>query len=285
VRITVTGVNDDPVASDAFYQPPENSVFEKDAAQGLAWLITDIDQDNLAFTVVTNPAHGQLAVNADGSYSYTPNTNFNLTDFFTYRANDGTVDSNVGTVTLQVDTDYSWYNYREPLDVNDDESVTPLDALWIINTMNSQGSHPLAKARPEGIVKPFLDVNRDAHATPLDALWVINYLNQRAGGEGEAPAEATAAAVVMDWPGIHKARIKRIDQSKTSISQPGTSPHLDNTPYYQRVDEALQSIRRPARGSQLSDTDADTERDELFEQSDWLEDLGEDLFGQPGSRH
>ena len=281
VRITVTGVNDDPVASDASYQPPENSVFEKDAAQGLASLIMDIDQDNLAFSVVAGPNDGQLVLNEDGSFHYTPDTNFNRTDSFTYRANDGTVDSNIGTVTLQVDTDYSWYNCRGPLDVNDDESVTPLDALWIINTMNSQGSHPLAKARPEGIVKPFLDVNRDAFATPLDALWVINYLNQRASGEGEGSAEATVATGMMDWPGMHKARIKRIDETRSHISQPAINPHLDNTPYYQRVDQTLDALTRPARRSQSSASDLD----DLFEQSDWLEDLGEDLFGQTGSRH
>ena len=262
---------------DTTYRPLDNVRLDND----LATLVTDVDQDTLTFTVVTHSAHGELVVNTNGSYSYTPDHNFNLTDFFTYRANDGTGDSNIGTVTLQVDTDYSWYNCQDPRDVNDDNSVTPLDVLWIINSINSKGSHPLAKTRPEGIAKPFLDVNRDAYATPLDVLWVINYLNQRAGGEGEGSTESTAAIEVMDWPEMHKARIKPIDEASSRISQHAINPCLDNTPYYQRVDQTLDTLMRPTRRSQSSDAN----RDELFEDSQWLEDLSEGLFGQTDSRH
>ena len=48
------------------------------------------------------PANGTLTLNADGSFTYTPNANFNGTDSFTYQANDGTADSNVATVTITV---------------------------------------------------------------------------------------------------------------------------------------------------------------------------------------
>ena len=41
-------------------------------------------------------------VNADGSYTYTPNPNFNGTDSFTFTANDGTAGSNTATVTMTV---------------------------------------------------------------------------------------------------------------------------------------------------------------------------------------
>ena len=43
-----------------------------------------------------------MTLNADGSFTYTPNANFNGTDSFTYKANDGTADSNVATVTITV---------------------------------------------------------------------------------------------------------------------------------------------------------------------------------------
>ena len=52
---------------------------------------------------MTGPAHGDAArCNADGSFTYTPAANFNGTDSFTYKANDGTADSNVATVTITV---------------------------------------------------------------------------------------------------------------------------------------------------------------------------------------
>ncbi len=39
--------------------------------------------------LVDTPQHGTLTLNADGSFSYTPDANFNGTDSFTYKANDG----------------------------------------------------------------------------------------------------------------------------------------------------------------------------------------------------
>ncbi|NEU06753.1 hypothetical protein GZH53_00350, partial [Flavihumibacter sp. R14] len=39
---------------------------------------------------------------ADGSFTYTPNANFNGTDSFTYKVSDGTLESNIATVTLTV---------------------------------------------------------------------------------------------------------------------------------------------------------------------------------------
>ena len=53
-------------------------------------------------SVVTGPANGTLSINSDGSFSYTPNANFNGIDTFTYKANDGSVDSNLATVTITV---------------------------------------------------------------------------------------------------------------------------------------------------------------------------------------
>ena len=279
-QVDVTPVNDLPIAGDATYRPLDNTRLDKNQVTGLATLVTDIDEDALTFSVVAGPSDGQLVLNEDGSFHYTPSSNFNRNDFFTYVANDGTVDSNIGTVTLKIDTDYTWYNCREPRDVNADNLVTPLDALWIINTINNLGSQPLTKIRTEGIVKPFLDVNRDAQSTPLDALWIINYLNQRSFGEGEGTSETPAASLAMD-PLMSEQVIpgERFEHTSHPVTTDGTSsnqPVVDNTPYWQRVDETFDSIIRTARRSQLSDAATDRDRDDLFEQSDWLDFLGKD---------
>ena len=87
-------------------------------------------------------------------------------------------------------------NSLNPLDVNNDGSVSPIDALIVINQLNT-GKQPLrvsALATP-----PFYDVSGDNFVSPVDALTVINYLNSHhngAGGEGEG--EATDAALVGD---------------------------------------------------------------------------------------
>ena len=57
---------------------------------------------SLTAVVVSQPASGSLTLNANGSFTYTPNANFNGTDSFTYTARDGTSVSNVATVTIAV---------------------------------------------------------------------------------------------------------------------------------------------------------------------------------------
>src|SRR5262249_51634085 len=63
---------------------------------------TDIENDPLSAILVAGPAHGTLSLNADGSFVYTPTPGFRGTDTFTYKANDGQLDSNVATVTITV---------------------------------------------------------------------------------------------------------------------------------------------------------------------------------------
>lgn len=64
---------------------------------------TDADENPLTATVVDQPRHGILVQNPNGTFTYTPAANFNGTDSFTYRANDGQADSaNVATVSLTV---------------------------------------------------------------------------------------------------------------------------------------------------------------------------------------
>ena len=70
-------------------------------------------------------------------------------------------------------------------DINQDGAVTPLDALNIINSLNTNGSRELAEGE-ELSYDNRLDVNRDEYITPLDALSIINYLNNRSEVMGEA---------------------------------------------------------------------------------------------------
>ena len=62
----------------------------------------DPDGDPLTAVLVTGPSHGSVTVNANGSFSYTPAADYAGGDSFSYRASDGTLTSNVATVTLTV---------------------------------------------------------------------------------------------------------------------------------------------------------------------------------------
>src|SRR5262249_22030131 len=52
--------------------------------------------------VIGGPSHGSLTLNPDGSFTYTPASGYSRPDSLTYKANDGTFDSNLATVSLTV---------------------------------------------------------------------------------------------------------------------------------------------------------------------------------------
>jgi VCBS repeat-containing protein len=88
-------VNSPPVATDS------SAATIEDGSAFSPLNATDAEGSPLSYTLVTQPAHGQLSGNAP-SYIYTPAPNFEGTDQFTFKASDGTDDSNVATVTLYV---------------------------------------------------------------------------------------------------------------------------------------------------------------------------------------
>jgi len=101
VSVTVTAVNDAPVAVNDSYSTNQGNVLTVNAP-GVLSNDTDVDSANLTAARVTGPANGQLTLNANGSFTYTPNAGFSGSDSFTYKANDGSVDSNTATVTITV---------------------------------------------------------------------------------------------------------------------------------------------------------------------------------------
>lgn len=64
---------------------------------------TDADGNTLTFSKATDPTHGTVTVNAaTGEYTYTPAANYNGSDSFTFKVNDGTVDSVAASVSLTI---------------------------------------------------------------------------------------------------------------------------------------------------------------------------------------
>ena len=94
--------NRPPVANDDTY----NTQFQTQltiAAPGVLANDTDDDFDTLTAALDTGPSFASsFNLSADGSFTYIPNIAFFGTDSFTYMANDGTDDSNMATVTINV---------------------------------------------------------------------------------------------------------------------------------------------------------------------------------------
>lgn len=64
---------------------------------------TDPDHESLTYAVVTQPTHGTVQYSTrGGSYTYTPSSNYIGSDSFTFKVNDGHVDSNTATISITV---------------------------------------------------------------------------------------------------------------------------------------------------------------------------------------
>lgn len=95
VTINITPVNDAPVA-----QSQSLSVAE-DATLSLLLVGTDVEGSSLSYTIVTPPQHGTL-INPAPNLIYLPDLNYNGPDSFTFRVNDGALDSATATVSITV---------------------------------------------------------------------------------------------------------------------------------------------------------------------------------------
>jgi VCBS repeat-containing protein len=135
VTITVTAVNDAPVAvADAgtvdkggtmtvlTTGPGNTSVLDND---------TDAEGDPLTAILVDDVTNGALTLNADGTFSYTHNGTETTTDSFTYKANDGTADSNTVAVTITISPDN-----KGPVAVND-SITTPMNTPVTITVLDN----------------------------------------------------------------------------------------------------------------------------------------------------
>ena len=102
VAITVTAVNDSPIASGDYYTASENTTLIV-PAPGVLSNDTDEENDPLTAHLVSGSANGEVDLNTDGSFTFTPTLGFDGITTFTYEANDGVDDSQVTTVTLSVE--------------------------------------------------------------------------------------------------------------------------------------------------------------------------------------
>ena len=90
-----------PTANDDAYSTTEDQTLSV-SASGVLGNDTDPQNYNLTAILNSNPSNGTLSLNSDGLFTYTPNTGYTGSDSFTYYANDGVQDSNVATVTIDV---------------------------------------------------------------------------------------------------------------------------------------------------------------------------------------
>ena len=163
VTITVTPVNDAPVAMDDAITVAEGGTAT--TLTGGALSVRDNDSDaetatgELTVRVGTGPAHGTLDLNEDGTFSYVHDGGETSSDSFTYIANDGALDSAPATVTITVTPEddppvFDLSTYAFGLPENQNGSSTPV-AVGTVSATDPDVSDTPVYAIAEGDMTRF----------------------------------------------------------------------------------------------------------------------------------
>jgi VCBS repeat-containing protein len=116
LTIEVTPVNDPPESNDDLIEVNEGGVISilQNNESTLLHNDIDIDEDSLTTIVEQNPSHGLLELKSDGSFTYEHDGSETTSDYFTYKSNDGILDSNISTVSIIINP----VNDNSPTDIN-----------------------------------------------------------------------------------------------------------------------------------------------------------------------
>lgn len=101
VKITTNGFDEGTPSNRAPVAQAQSASTSEDTAKVLTLGATDADGDALSYAIVTGPGHGSLT-GSGASRTYTPAADYHGSDSFTFRANDGTMDSPAATVSLTI---------------------------------------------------------------------------------------------------------------------------------------------------------------------------------------
>jgi MYXO-CTERM domain-containing protein len=192
VSITVTAVNDAPVAS------AQSVAATEDTPVAVTLAGSDPETEALAFAVVEGPAHGTLSGTAP-ALTYTPAADFAGADAFTFEVNDGTVDSAAATVSITVAA------------VND---LAVASAQWVAATEDTPVAVTLSGSDVDGDPLTYALLTGPSHGTLSGAPPALGYapdadwagedtftFRVNDGTADSAPATVTVAvAAVNDAP-------------------------------------------------------------------------------------
>jgi VCBS repeat-containing protein len=169
VYITVTPVADGPTAvSDVYTIAEDQTLTFSDINLGVLANDFDVDGDSLTIdtTPVNPPQNGSLTLNTDGTFHYTPNANFNGTDSFEYKVEDGTGNAESATVTINVTSvNDNPVAVSDSFTMNEDETLTSSVSL-LVNDSDLDGDSLTVNTTPVAdVVNGTLTLNADGTFT------------------------------------------------------------------------------------------------------------------------
>ncbi|ACA84873.1 Ig-like domain-containing protein [Shewanella woodyi] len=95
ITITVSAVNDAPTSNN------QSITVTEDTPKTITLIATDVEADSLTFSLISSPSKGVLTGTLP-NLTYTPNLNETGADSFTFKVNDGAIDSNIATVSINI---------------------------------------------------------------------------------------------------------------------------------------------------------------------------------------
>lgn len=127
--VTINPVNDPPVAQAG------SGVTDEDTPFSGTLSASDVDKDSLTFTIVTGPSLGMVSLtdSSTGAFTYTPTAHAHGTDTFTFKVNDGAVDSNIATFSITINP----VNDPPVARAGDDQTVAEGTAVNLDGTVSS----------------------------------------------------------------------------------------------------------------------------------------------------
>ena len=102
VILNIISINNAPIATNYKDTLLEDAKLIKSKVNGLYKYSYDPDGDTLNFELITNPKHGKLDLNKDGSFIYAPIENFNGIDSFIYKVYDMNEANDTGLYEINV---------------------------------------------------------------------------------------------------------------------------------------------------------------------------------------
>ena len=245
--MTVTGVNDAPAAGD------DSATTAEDTATTIAVLAndTDADGDSLTVSAVSTPAHGTAAINADGTIAYTPASNFNGADSFTYTIGDGQGGSATATVSVTVT------GVNDAPAAGDDSATTAEDTAATIAVLANDSDG-------DGDTLTISSVSTPAHGTAaINADGTIAYTpaSNFNGADsftytiGDGQGGSATATVSVTVTGVNDAPAAGDDSATTAEDTAATIAVLANDSDGDGDSLTVSSVSEPAHGTAAINAD------------------------------
>ncbi|MDO8607286.1 MAG: cadherin-like domain-containing protein [Phaeospirillum sp.] len=222
VTIDFSAVNDAPVAVDHGLTAVEDTSKTFAAAEMLAGA-TDVDGDSLSVSGVGNASHGTVALNGDGSVSFTPDADFNGVASFEYTVSDGHggVTTKTATVTVAAVNDAP-VAMSKTVATNEDTALTILaasllsgasdvesDALTLSSVGNAVGGSVSRNAAGDVVFTPVANFNGTAH---------FDYTIADGNGSFDTKTVTVVVAQVNDAPVAVVQSLTAVEDMATTFS-------------------------------------------------------------------